>query len=102
MKDAFWYFFVAGSLDRDEPAPWYFLGHALYRLEDYRIQPARVNQLVEDGDVVDLGNRHFEVLHLPGHSPGSIGLWEADTTTPIEAPARSVLPTPMENAPSAP
>jgi hypothetical protein len=20
-----------------------------------------------------LGNRHFEVLHLPGHSPGSIG-----------------------------
>jgi len=29
------------------------------------------------GDVVDLGDRAFEVLHLPGHSPGSIGLWEA-------------------------
>lgn len=35
--------------------------------------PTRV--LVE-GDIVDLGNRSFEVLHLPGHSPGSIGLWD--------------------------
>ena len=26
-----------------------------------------------------LGDRHFEVLHLPGHSPGSIGLWERRT-----------------------
>lgn len=30
-----------------------------------------------EGDVLDLGDRQFEVLHLPGHSPGSIGLWEA-------------------------
>ena len=30
-------------------------------------------------DVIDLGDRAFEVLHLPGHSPGSIGLWEVDT-----------------------
>jgi glyoxylase-like metal-dependent hydrolase (beta-lactamase superfamily II) len=30
-----------------------------------------------EGDVVDLGDRAFEVLHLPGHSQGSIGLWEA-------------------------
>ena len=29
--------------------------------------------------MVDLGDRAFEVLHLPGHSPGSIGLWEAAT-----------------------
>ena len=37
--------------------------------------------IVEEGDIVDIGNRHFEVLHLPGHSPGSIGLWEASTGT---------------------
>ena len=30
---------------------------------------------------VDLGNRSFQVLHLPGHSPGSIGLWEEDSGT---------------------
>ena len=31
--------------------------------------------------MVDIGNRHFEVLHLPGHSPGSIGLWEEASGT---------------------
>ncbi|MCB0874873.1 MAG: MBL fold metallo-hydrolase [Solirubrobacterales bacterium] len=38
--------------------------------------PARsATELVEEGDVIDLGDRRFEVLHLPGHSPGGIGLW---------------------------
>ena len=41
--------------------------------------PAPSTRLVREGDVIDLGNRVFEVLHLPGHSPGSIGLWEAAT-----------------------
>ena len=36
-------------------------------------------RLLADGDVVDLGDRAFEVLHLPGHSPGSIGLWDASS-----------------------
>ena len=27
--------------------------------------------------VIDLGDRHFEVIHTPGHSPGGIALWEA-------------------------
>ena len=34
---------------------------------------------LDEGDVVDLGNRHFQVLHLPGHSPGSIALYEHNT-----------------------
>ena len=34
---------------------------------------------VEEGDIVDLGDRRFEILHIPGHSPGSIGLWEEAT-----------------------
>lgn len=45
------------------------------------MEPATPTWLVEDGDVVDLGDRVFEVLHIPGHSPGSIGLWEATTGT---------------------
>lgn len=40
---------------------------------------APATTLLVDGDVVDLGDRAFEVLHLPGHSPGSIGLWEQAT-----------------------
>lgn len=38
-------------------------------------------EALEEGDVFDLGDRHLEVLHLPGHTPGSIGLWEAATGT---------------------
>jgi glyoxylase-like metal-dependent hydrolase (beta-lactamase superfamily II) len=48
-------------------------------LESYAMKPAKVTRLIEEGDVVDLGDRQFEVLHLPGHSPGSIGLWEPAT-----------------------
>ena len=39
--------------------------------------PAPPTRRLSGGDIVDLGNRSFEVLHLPGHSPGSIGLWDA-------------------------
>lgn len=37
-----------------------------------------VARLLEDGDVVDLGGRNLHVLHTPGHSPGSICLWEKE------------------------
>jgi glyoxylase-like metal-dependent hydrolase (beta-lactamase superfamily II) len=43
----------------------------------YEVTPAPATRILHDRDVVDLGDRHFEVFHLPGHSPGSIGLWEA-------------------------
>lgn len=52
-----------------------------YDLYAWHIRQATVTRELEEGDVIDLGNRHFEVLHLPGHSPGSIGLWEARTGT---------------------
>lgn len=43
----------------------------------YRIKaPTKIVEL-EDGDMIDLGNRLFEVIHTPGHSPGGIALWEA-------------------------
>ena len=42
----------------------------------YRVEPAPAQRLLEHGDVVDLGDRHFEVIHTPGHSPGGIGLFE--------------------------
>ncbi|MCU1398746.1 MAG: fold metallo-hydrolase [Acidimicrobiales bacterium] len=52
-----------------------------FAVETYRQRPARVTGHIDEGDVVDIGDRRFEVLHLPGHSPGSIGLWEAATGT---------------------
>jgi len=47
--------------------------------ETYRVRPARPERQLRGGDVVDLGDRHFEVIHTPGHSPGGIGLFEKKT-----------------------
>ncbi len=57
------------------------LPHAGYNLASFRIPPMRTPRTVTDGDRIDLGDRSFEVLHLPGHSPGGIGLWETRTGT---------------------
>ena len=46
---------------------------------DHQTQAAAPTWVLEEGDIIDLGDRAFEVLHLPGHTPGSIGLWEADS-----------------------
>jgi glyoxylase-like metal-dependent hydrolase (beta-lactamase superfamily II) len=50
-----------------------------YRSAAYQVTPAPATRLLADGDIIDLGNRRFDVIHLPGHSPGGIGLWEAAT-----------------------
>jgi len=57
------------------------LPHEGYNPSEFHITPTTPNLVVDDGDAVDLGDRHFEVMHLPGHSPGNIGLWEAQTKT---------------------
>ena len=50
---------------------------APYSSTEYNVTAAPATRLVGDGDVIDLGDRHFEVMHTPGHSPGEIMLWEA-------------------------
>ncbi|MBZ9847577.1 MBL fold metallo-hydrolase [Mesorhizobium sp. CA14] len=45
----------------------------------YRILPAPAGRLLEHGDVIDLGDRAFEAIHTPGHSPGGIALYEKRT-----------------------
>lgn len=55
------------------------LPYAGFEPRQHRIQAAPATWILHEGDVIDLGDRAFEVLHLPGHTPGSIGLWEADT-----------------------
>jgi len=50
-----------------------------FDLTAYEVRPAPATRLIDEGDDVVVGNRRFEVLHLPGHSPGSIGLWEEST-----------------------
>lgn len=52
---------------------------APYQSATYAVRSAPATRLLWDGDVVDLGDRRFEVIHTPGHSPGGIALWEAAT-----------------------
>jgi len=52
-----------------------------FDVASYAVTPVTPTRVVDDGDVVDVGDRRFEVLHLPGHTPGEIGLWEAETRT---------------------
>jgi glyoxylase-like metal-dependent hydrolase (beta-lactamase superfamily II) len=53
--------------------------HKSFDWRAYEIRPAPATTLLADADVIDIGDRRFEVLHLPGHSPGCIALYEADT-----------------------
>ncbi len=50
-----------------------------YSSTAYFVKCAPATRIVEDGDVLDIGDRVFEVVHTPGHSPGGIALWEAAT-----------------------
>ncbi|MGB3418463.1 MAG: MBL fold metallo-hydrolase [Mesorhizobium sp.] len=45
----------------------------------YRVKPAPATRLLADGDMIDLGDRKFTVIHTPGHSPGGIALHEEAT-----------------------
>lgn len=55
------------------------LPHAGYDPKSYVLRGAPATGLLHAGDVVDLGDHSYEVLHLPGHSPGGIGLFEQAT-----------------------
>lgn len=36
--------------------------------------PPKPDRLLDDGNIVEIGDLRFKVLHTPGHSPGSISL----------------------------
>lgn len=46
--------------------------------EDHQIRPYSISQTIEDGDVLDIGGRKLEVLHVPGHTDDAIGLLDRD------------------------
>jgi glyoxylase-like metal-dependent hydrolase (beta-lactamase superfamily II) len=52
-----------------------------FRFEAYRVRAAPHTRLVADGEAIDLGNRRLEILHVPGHSPGLVALFERATGT---------------------
>ena len=47
--------------------------------EAYAISPAPLTTILAENDIIDIGDACYTVLHLPGHSPGSIGLLDQKT-----------------------
>ncbi|MBS3815651.1 MAG: MBL fold metallo-hydrolase [Hadesarchaea archaeon] len=43
---------------------------------DEEIEPLKVSRVLVDRDYIELGESVLEVIHTPGHSPGSISLYE--------------------------
>ena len=64
------------SLFRGLEAPVDALPHASWTVADYVVAPAPIGTPLSEGASIDLGGRSLTVLHLPGHSPGSIGLFD--------------------------
>ncbi|HZD79408.1 MAG TPA: MBL fold metallo-hydrolase [Actinomycetota bacterium] len=64
-------------------APPEVLVHALPRpdfdVAGFRTPACQPTRLLEDGDRVELGDRSFVVLHVPGHTPGSLALWDGSS-----------------------
>ncbi len=50
-----------------------------YLSAEHRVEGAPATRIVEDGDVVDLGDRRFEVIHTPDRWPGGVALFERET-----------------------
>ncbi len=76
---------LAGLYVKDEiftalpPAP--------YRSATYGVRGAPATRIVEDGDIIDLGDRVFSVVHTPGHSPGHASYLHRDSGTLITGDA---------------
>jgi len=47
-----------------------------FSANSYEVKACPHARAIQHGDVIDLGDKVFEVMHLPGHSSGSIGLYD--------------------------
>lgn len=48
-----------------------------FDLQDYTLFQGTPGLLLQDGNMIDLGNRQITALHTPGHSPGHLCFWES-------------------------
>lgn len=67
-------------------------------IEKYWNRPVKVDRVVEHGDSIPLRGANLQVVHLPGHTPGHIGLWNAGSRTLYSADLM-VFPAPISPFP---
>ncbi|WP_340109963.1 MBL fold metallo-hydrolase [Pikeienuella sp. HZG-20] len=61
-------------------------------------RPVEVDVTVEGGDILDVGGLKLEILHLPGHCPGQVGVYNPHTGSLYSADIMH-FPTPLGPAP---
>ena len=49
-----------------------------YDVSTYSFFQGIPTEVLHGGETIDIGGRHIEVLHTPGHSPGHMCFWEKD------------------------
>ncbi|MGI9263430.1 MAG: MBL fold metallo-hydrolase [Gammaproteobacteria bacterium] len=47
-------------------------------LTAFHTQPWKASRYVEDGEILELGGRRLEILHVPGHTPDATALLDAE------------------------
>ena len=60
--------FTFADMFRDMDDPVSRLPEPGWSAANYLIAPAALTRILDEGDVIDLGDRQLRVLHLPGHS----------------------------------
>lgn len=50
-----------------------------FDIDTYTIFQGTPARVLEDGGTIDLGGRIIQTLHTPGHAPGHLCFWEAET-----------------------
>ncbi|XP_051876494.1 metallo-beta-lactamase domain-containing protein 2 [Pristis pectinata] len=49
-----------------------------WKADTYRVKAVQPSRVLDEGDVINLGNRQLTVLHMPGHSRGCICLHDQE------------------------
>jgi len=47
-----------------------------FNINDYELFKSNNIEIVEDGEIIELGGRDLQILHTPGHSPGHIAVYD--------------------------
>lgn len=48
--------------------------YSMARDEGFEFKPVKVDRHLYDGEIVEVGDSRFEIIHTPGHTPGGICL----------------------------
>lgn len=44
----------------------------------HHIKPFKISTFIEDGDIIDIGDRKLEIISVPGHTPDAMALLDRD------------------------